>query len=113
MNEQEIMEQETEETTTEIQETEQETETTTTVQETVTEITTTAIVTTGEPTTIPVIENNAVIDLMLYMGVDLNYTPKSGYEAFTMGCRAFCGVFLLCFFLIYLFRLLKMFLGGK
>ena len=80
MNEQEIMEQETEETTTEIQETEQETETTTTVQETVTEITTTAIVTTGEPTTIPVIENNAVIDLMLYMGVDLNYTPQKALQ---------------------------------
>ena len=100
--------QEIEETTT----TEQETEITTTVQETETE-TTTVINTTGEPTTIPLIENNAVIDLMAYMGVDLNYTPKSGYEAFTMGCRAFCGVFLLCFFLIYLFRLLKMFLGGK
>ena len=99
--------QEIEETTT----TEQETETITTIQET--ETTTTVIVTTGEPTTIPPIENNAVIDLMAYMGVDLNYTPKSGYEAFTMGCRAFCGVFLLCFFLIYLFRLLKMFLGGK
>ena len=109
MDEQEILEQETEETTTEIQET----ETTTTVQETVTETTTTAIVTTGEPTTIPAIENNAVIDLMLYMGVDLNYTPKSGYEAFTMGCRAFCGVTLLVFFLIYLFRILKMFFGGK
>ena len=81
--------------------------------ETETETTMTAIVTTGEPTTIPPIENNAVIDLMAYMGVDLNYTPKSGYEAFTMGCRAFCALGLTCFFLVYLFKLLKHFAGGR
>ena len=98
-----IEEQETEITQTETQET--------TTTETTTIVITTTIVTTGtgEPTTIPVMEDNAVHELLYHMGVDLDYTPNSSYECFTMGCRLVSSLVLLIFFLIYLFKLMVSF----
>lgn len=65
------------------------------------------------PGTFPQMVNNEVHELFYTLGVDLDYVPSSDYECFTFGCQFVAALFFICFFLIYLFRIMSMFCGGK
>ena len=61
----------------------------------------------------PDMSNNDLHSLFLTLGVDLDYVPQNDYEAFTMGCQLITALLFLGFFLVYLFKVIKTFTGGR
>ena len=106
MNEQnELQEQEQETTTTQEQEQEQET-TTTTAQ--VTEYASQ----TTEYIPLPSNENNIIHELFAELGVNLDYTPQTKGQAFTMALQFIAALWFIIWFVKYIFTLLRGFLKG-
>ena len=65
------------------------------------------------PGTFPQMVNNEVHELFYTLGVDLDYVPANDHECFTYGCQFLAALFFICFFLIYLLRIMSMFCGGR
>ena len=106
MNEQnELQEQEQEQETTTTQEQEQET-TTTTVQATESASQTTEYI------PLPSNENNIIHELFAELGVNLDYTPQTKGQAFTMALQFIAALWFIIWFVKYIFTLLRGFLKG-
>lgn len=102
----ELQEQEQEqETTTQEQEQEQET-TSTTVQ-----VTESASQTT-EYIPLPSNEDNIIHELFAELGVNLDYTPQTKGQAFTMALQFIAALWFIIWFVKYIFTLLRGFLKG-
>ena len=111
MDEQEVLEQEQEEqqTTTTTQQQEQQTTTTTTAQPEQ------SITTTSALAYEPLADNseNIIHELFAELGVNLDYTPTSPYQCFTMALQFLAAIWFIWWFVKFLFKLLVSFLSGK